>query len=89
MIEIKNLDFGYKAQPVFKNISLSFEKGNIYQDDFLDVWENRFQPFRDRAWMKTGQCVDCKVFRNCLGGAMHLHQKDQEGILLCHYNKLK
>ena len=30
MIEIKNLDFGYKKQPVFKNISLSFEKGNIY-----------------------------------------------------------
>ena len=30
MIEIKNLDFGYKKQPVFKNISLDFEKGNIY-----------------------------------------------------------
>jgi ABC-2 type transport system ATP-binding protein len=30
MIEIKNLDFGYKSQPVFKNISLCFEKGNIY-----------------------------------------------------------
>ena len=30
MIEIKNLDFGYKVQPVFRNISLSFEKGNIY-----------------------------------------------------------
>ena len=30
MIEIKNLDFGYKTQPVFRNISLSFEKGNIY-----------------------------------------------------------
>ena len=30
MIEIKNLDFGYKNQSVFKNISLEFEKGNIY-----------------------------------------------------------
>ena len=30
MITISNLDFGYKSQPVFKNISLSFEKGNIY-----------------------------------------------------------
>lgn len=30
MIEIRNLDFGYKNQPVFKNISLNFEKGNIY-----------------------------------------------------------
>ena len=30
MIEIKNLDFGYKNLSVFNNISLSFEKGNIY-----------------------------------------------------------
>ena len=30
MIEIKNLDFGYKNLPVFRNISLGFEKGNIY-----------------------------------------------------------
>ena len=30
MIQISNLDFGYKNQPVFKNISLGFEKGNIY-----------------------------------------------------------
>ena len=30
MLEIKNLDFGYKTQVVFKNISLTFEKGGIY-----------------------------------------------------------
>ena len=70
------------------NIDRRFAQGNIYQDDFLDVWENRFQPFRDRAWMKTGQCADCKVYRNCLGGAMHLHRKDHDGISVCHYNKL-
>ena len=31
MIEIKNLDFGYrKSQMVFNNINLKFEAGNIY-----------------------------------------------------------
>ena len=30
MIEIKNLDFSYKKTPVFNNISLQFEPGNIY-----------------------------------------------------------
>ena len=30
MIEIKNLDFSYKKTPVFNNISLRFEPGNIY-----------------------------------------------------------
>ena len=71
------------------NIDRRFAQGSIYQDDFLDVWEKRFQPFRDRAWMKTGQCADCKVFKHCLGGAMHLHRKGEEGITICHYNKLR
>lgn len=30
MIEIKNLDFSYKQTPVFQNISLTFQPGNIY-----------------------------------------------------------
>ena len=30
MLEIKNLDFSYKTQVVFKNINLTFEKGSIY-----------------------------------------------------------
>ncbi len=65
-----------------------FVQGNIYQDDFLDVWENRFKPFRDRSWMKTGICKDCKVYKNCLGGAMHLHHSETGEIIQCHYQKL-
>ena len=70
------------------NIDRRFAQGNIYQDDFIDVWENRFQPFRDRAWMKTGQCADCKVYKSCLGGAMHLHRADSRAILSCHFHKI-
>lgn len=65
-----------------------FVQGNIYHDDFLDVWENRFQPFRDRSWTRVGICKDCKVFKNCLGGAMHLHHSDSGEIVQCHYQKL-
>lgn len=65
-----------------------FVQGNIYQDDFLDVWENRFKPFRDRSWMKVGRCKDCKVYKNCMGGAMHLHHSDSGEIVQCHYQKL-
>ena len=70
------------------NINRKFVQGNIYHDDFLDVWENRFQPFRDRSWMKVGICKDCKVYKNCLGGAMHLHHSDTGEIIQCHYQKL-
>lgn len=65
-----------------------FVQGNIYQDDFLDVWENRFKPFRDRNWMRTGICKDCEAFKNCLGGAMHLHHSETGEIIQCHYQKL-
>lgn len=71
------------------NIDRKFVQGNIYHDDFLEVWENRFQAFRDRKWMNVGQCADCKVYKNCLGGAMHLHHSDTGEIIQCHYQKLK
>ena len=71
------------------NIDRRFVQGNIYQDDFFDVWTNRFKPFRDRDWMKVGICKDCEVYKNCLGGAMHLHQEHPGDILHCHYQQLK
>ncbi len=64
------------------------DQGNIYKDDFWDVWENRFQVMRDRSWARKGQCKDCKVWRYCEGSGLHLY--DDEGRLLtCHYNRLK
>ena len=44
-----------------------YYQGNIYKDNFWDVWQNRFQPYRDRSWMRKDQCADCKMFRYCEG----------------------
>ena len=64
------------------------DQGNIYKDDFWDVWENRFQVMRDRSWARKDQCASCKVWRYCEGSGLHLF--DDEGRLLtCHYNRLK
>ena len=71
------------------NIDRGFVQGNIYKDNLLDVWENRFQPFRDRSWTKAGQCARCKEYKNCLGGAMHLHHPDCGEITQCHFRTLK
>ena len=66
----------------------NYTQGNIYQDRFWDVWQNRFQPFRNREWTKSAECTDCKVWEFCRGGGMHL--RDDEGKLMyCHYNMLK
>lgn len=65
------------------SIRSDFHQGNIYKDDFVDVWENRFGPYRDRTWTKTGKCASCKFWRYCLGGGMHLRDNNHD-LLLCH-----
>lgn len=58
------------------SIRADYTQGNIYTDDFWDVWQNRFQPYRDRSWMKTGICSDCSMFRYCEGNGFHLREAD-------------
>lgn len=62
------------------SIRSNFHQGNIYQDNLWEVWENRFQVFRDRSWAKKDQCAHCKAWRYCEGNGMHLY--DDEGKLL-------
>ena len=62
-----------------------YYQGNIYKDDFWDVWENRFQPYRNRSWMRKQEpCDQCKVWRYCEGSVMHLRREDGS-LMLCHY----
>ena len=53
----------------------------------MEVWEKRFQPYRDREWMRTGECAGCKYFKYCLGGGMHLRD-DQGRLLFCHLKRI-
>ena len=64
------------------------DQGNIYRDDFWDVWQHRFQRMRDRSWTRKEQCAACKVWRYCEGSGLHLY--DDEGHLLtCHYRRIE
>jgi radical SAM enzyme (rSAM/lipoprotein system) len=65
------------------NNSREFVQGNIYNDSFLDIWENKFENMRNRQWMKTGICEKCKDFKYCNGGAMHLRENDYSPIICC------
>ena len=65
------------------NIDRSFVQGNIYRDNLLDVWETRFDVMRNRHWCKTGICKNCRDFRRCNGGAMHLWNEKQDCIMDC------
>ena len=77
------LDGGIGACP---SIRADYRQGNIHEDDFWDVWQNRYQAYRDRRWMKTGICGDCSFWRYCEGNGMHL--RDSAGNLMhCHLRK--
>ena len=70
------------------NIDRSFIQGNIYTDNFLNVWENRFTVMRDRRWTKTGLCKNCDAYKNCKGGAMHMWNGKKDSIMSCVYDQL-
>lgn len=69
------------------SIRADYHQGNIYRDDFWEVWQNRFEPFRNRDWARRGACAGCRMFRYCLGGGMHLRGDNGE-LLYCHYKRL-
>lgn len=67
------------------SIRSNYDQGNIYRDDFWKVWEEGFQPYRDRRWMKSGECAHCRAWRFCQGGGMHLRTDDGD-LLCCNYS---
>lgn len=69
------------------NIDRRLAQGNVFKDSFLDVWENRYEKYRDRGWMKKADCVKCPEWRMCQGEAMHLWDVDNNRTKLCHYNE--
>ena len=68
------------------SIRADYHQGNIYAHNFMDVWEQRFAPYRQREWMRTGECRDCKYFRYCRGGGMHLRGEDGT-LMFCHLHR--
>jgi radical SAM enzyme (rSAM/lipoprotein system) len=69
------------------SIRADYNQGNIYKDDFMEVWENRYLKYRYREWMRKDECAECKYFRYCRGNGMHL--RDGKGkLLLCHLKRL-
>ena len=70
------------------SIRADYSQGNLYRgDDFMDVWKNRYQLYRNHDWMKTGDCARCKYWRYCRGNGMHLRDADGH-LIFCHLHRL-
>jgi len=78
------VDGGIMACP---NIDRGFVQGNVHVDDFVEVWEKGFRPFRDRLWMREGDCIDCAEWSLCQGNAFHLWEPEGQGPKVCHVKR--
>lgn len=58
-------------------------QGNIRTDNFVEVWENKFEWFRNLDKLKCKLCENCKDWKYCLGGSLHNWDFDNETQKLC------
>lgn len=66
------------------SIRSQFHQGNIYKEKFTDIWNKKFQAYRDKEWMHKDECAECDMWNYCKGNGMHLRD-DNGKLLLCHY----
>lgn len=46
-------------------------QGNVRENDFIDVWENKFKWFRNLDKFKNKECKKCKDWKYCRGDSLH------------------
>lgn len=71
------------------NIHRGYVQGNIYQKDFIEIWEKKFDIMRNRKWMKSGKCAECEQFGHCEGNAFHLREPNNNSPLRCHFEQIE
>jgi radical SAM protein with 4Fe4S-binding SPASM domain len=70
------------------NLAPWMAQGNAADDDFVDVWENRYELFRDRSWTQVGDCDGCEQWGVCRGNSLHLWTEARDGPCWCHHKVL-
>lgn len=71
------------------NLRDNFTQGNIYTDNFAEVWENKYEKYRDRSWTKTGICATCDSYDFCEGNGLHLRDEKTGELLFCHLKRIE
>lgn len=58
-------------------------QGNVRKDNFVEIWENKFEFFRNLEKFKCGKCDKCEDWKYCLGGAFHTWDFENEEQQIC------
>ena len=70
------------------NLPPWMNQGNLLTDDFVQVWETRYDIFRNREWTRQGPCEHCNQWQVCRGNSLHLWNADEGRPAWCHYKIL-
>ncbi len=58
-------------------------QGNVLKDSFCDVWENRFEFFRNPLAARNEECKNCEQAKYCRGGSYHSWDYKNDKPLVC------
>ena len=65
-----------------------YHQGNIRTHKFSEAWNDGFCIYRNRQWMKKGECAECSFWQYCEGNGMHLRESDGS-LTMCNLHRLK
>ena len=65
-----------------------FVQGNILNDSFKEVWNNRFSCFRQNLALSNETCSSCEYMQVCAGGSHHSYDYDKNRQRICFRNVL-
>ena len=58
-------------------------QGNIRKDNFMEVWEKKYKPFRKMTRTCNSKCKRCEDWKLCGGDAFHTWDFDENRPLIC------
>ncbi len=61
-------------------------QGNIRQNRFSRVWDEKYEIFRNRSWRRQGKCKKCQWWKFCEGNSLHLWNFYSNELMLCNYS---
>lgn len=62
----------------------TLEQGNVKEDNFVDIWENKFLEYRNENTLKSKKCETCKHWENCKGDSFHTFDFTKNEQFFCY-----
>lgn len=64
-------------------------QGNVRKNDFYDIWQKKFQIYRESNRTSCSGCKKCSHWLECRGGSFHLWDFDKNEPKFCHLKYLE